>query len=104
MTSLKQARDLFRLQREAKKVKKVLKNIHVEAEAPGVKVTVTGEQEVIAIEIQPDADRETLGAVLKDALNRALKKAQVVSSEKMQSVMGEMGLPTEEGMRGLSGQ
>ena len=104
MTSLKQARDMFRLQREAKKVKKVLKNIHVEAEAPGVKVTVTGEQEVISIEISPDADCATLGDVIKDCLNRALKKAQVVSSEKMQSVMGEMGLPTEEGMRGLSGQ
>ena len=104
MTSIKQARDMFRLQREAKKVKKMLKNIHVEAEAPGVKVTVNGEQEVLSIEISPDVDRIQLPTLLKDALNRALKKAQVVSSEKMQAVMGEMGLPTEEGMRGMSSQ
>ena len=38
MISFKQAKDMFRLQRESKRVKKELKNIHVEAEAQGVKV------------------------------------------------------------------
>ena len=38
---------------------------------------------------------------IADALNRALKKAQVVSAEKMQGVMGEMGFPTEGGMKGM---
>jgi len=56
MVSFSQAKDMFRLQREAKKVKKELRNIHVEAEAS--------------------------------------KKAQVVSAEKMQGIMGEMGMPT----------
>lgn len=101
MTSIKQARDMFRLQREAKKIRKELKNIHVEAEGPGVRVVVTGEQEVHVIDISQDADREALPAILKDALNRALKKAQVVSSEKMQAIMGDMGMPTEEGMRSM---
>lgn len=82
----------------------MLKNIHIEAEAPGIKVVVNGEQEIISIDISPDVDREQLSTLLKDALNRALKKAQIVSSEKMQAVMGEMGLPTEEGMRGMSSQ
>ncbi len=102
MSSMKQARDLFRMQREAKKIRKELKNIHVEAEADGVKVVVSGEQEIISIDIAPEVPREKIGSLTKDALNRAMKKAQVVSAEKMQALMGDMGMPTEEGMRGMS--
>ena len=57
MTSLSQAKDLFRMQREAKKVRKLLKKIHVEAEAEGVKVVVNGEQEVVSIEIAEEVPR-----------------------------------------------
>jgi len=89
------------MQREAKKVRKLLKKIHVEAEAEGVKVVVNGEQEVVSIEIAEEVPRESIAPLLIDALNRALKKAQVVAAEQMQGVLGDMGLPTEEGMRGL---
>ena len=101
MTSFKQARDMFRLQRDAKKLKKELKNIHVEAEADGVTVVVSAEQEVIEVTIADHVAREDIPRLIKDATNRAFKKAQVVSAEKMQSIMGDMGLPTEEGMRGM---
>ena len=99
MVSLSQARDMFRLQREAKRVKKELQKIQVEAEADGVTVVVSGEQEVLSITINESANHERVPLLLKDALNRALKKSQVVSAEKMQSVYKEMGLPTEAGMR-----
>ena len=75
---------------------KELKNIHVEAEASGVRVVVTAEQEIISIEIAESVPREQIAALLTDALNRALKKAQVVSAEKMQVIMSEMGMPTPE--------
>ncbi len=102
MVSFKQARDMFRMQREAKRVKKELKNIHVEAEAHAsttlgtgsVKVIVSADQEIVSIEISPDIPYDQIGGLLKDALNRAMKKVQVISAEKMQGVMGEMGLPT----------
>lgn len=90
---------MFRLQREAKRVKKELQKIQVEAEAEGVLVVVSGEQEIVSITIADATPRERISALLKDALNRALKKAQVVSAEKMQGVYKEMGLPTEQGMR-----
>jgi DNA-binding protein YbaB len=96
MVSFSQAKDMFRLQKEAKRVKKELRAIHVEAEASGVKVVVTAEMEVVSIEIGPDVPREKIAAFLQDALNRALKKAQVISAERMQGIMGEMGLPTAE--------
>ncbi len=86
------AKDMFRLQREAKRVKKELKNIHVEAESSGVSVVVSAEMEVISISIEPDVPREKIADFLKDALNRAFKKAQIVSAEKMKGVMNEMGM------------
>lgn len=96
MVSFSQAKDMFRLQREAKKVQKELRNIHVEAEASGVKVVVNAKMEVISVEIAPDVPREKIPALLVDAFNRAIAKGQVVSAEKMQGIMGEMGMPTAE--------
>lgn len=94
MVSFKQAKDMFRMQREAKRVKKELRNIHVEAEAIGVKVVVAADQEVVSIEIAPDVPHDQIGPRVVDAMNRAMKKVHVISAEKMQGVMGEMGLPT----------
>ena len=102
MVSFKQARDMFAMQREAKRVKKELKNIHVEAEAHAsaplgtgsVKVVVAADQEIVSIEISPDVPHEQIGSLLKDALNRAMKKVQVISAEKMQPVMEGMGMTT----------
>lgn len=96
MPSLSDLKNAYRLQKEAKKVKKELRNIHVEAEAQGVKVTVTAEQEIVSVEIAPEVPRQKIPELLKDALNRALKKAQVVSAERMQGIMKEMGMPGAE--------
>ncbi|MSR86858.1 YbaB/EbfC family DNA-binding protein [Candidatus Peribacteria bacterium] len=98
MVSFKQAKDMFRMQREAKRVKKELSNIHVEAEASSgmgsVRVVVAADQEIVSIQIDPSVPQDKIGELLKDALNRAMKKVQIISAEKMQAVMGEMGLPT----------
>lgn len=91
---MKKARDLYRAQREAKQVRKQLRSIHVQAESPGVTVVVSAEFEIVRITIAADVPREEIAPRLTDALNRALKKAQVVASEKMRGVMGEMGFPT----------
>ena len=80
------------MQREAKRVKKELKNIHVEAEAQGIKVVVAADQEIVSIEISPDVPHNQIGPLLTDALNRAMKKVQVISAEEMQPVMEGMGL------------
>ena len=93
---------MFKLQRQAKKIKKELKNIHVEAEAEGVEVVVNAEQEIISIVIAETVPRERIPALLTDALNRAMKKAQIVASEKMQVVMQQMGMGApDQGMKGL---
>ena len=94
MISFSQMRDMYRLQKEAKRVRKELASIHVEAESSGVKVVVTAEQEIVLLQIEESVPRERIGEFLKDALNRALKKAQLIASERMQGIMGQMGLPT----------
>lgn len=94
MSSFSQMKDLYRIQRDAKKVKKELKGIHIEAESDGVKVVVTAEQEIVSITIDEYVPRESIGERAMDALNRALRKAQVVAAERMQGIMKQMGLPT----------
>lgn len=93
MPSFSQMKDLYKMQRDAKRIKKELKTIHVEAEAEGVKVVVTAEQEIVSIDVADDVPRDRIGALIMDALNRALKKAQVVAAERMQGIMQQMGLP-----------
>ena len=92
MVSFKQAKDMFKLQRESKRIKKELRNIHVEAEASGVKVIVAADQEIVNITIAEDVPRDQIGPRLIDALNRAFKKVQVINAEKMQPMMQDMGL------------
>ena len=97
MISFSQAKDMFKLQRDAKRIRNELKNIHVEADAQGVKVVVTAEMEIVEVIIAPEVARESIPALVKDAMNRAMKKAQVISAERMQALMGQMGLPTGDG-------
>lgn len=85
-------KDMYRLQREAKRIKNELKSIHVEAEGIGVKVVVSAEQEVVSVTLDPAVPHAKLESALADALNRALKKAQVVAAEQMKPVMDQMGL------------
>ena len=86
-------KNMYELQKQANKIKKELRNIHVEAEEGGVLVTVNGELEVISIEID-DKLLDSKNKIEKNtvkALNKAIKKAQEVSASKMQEVMGNMG-------------
>jgi DNA-binding protein YbaB len=85
-------KDLYRLRKETKKIKQELKSIQVEAEGIGVKVVVSAEQEVVSVTLDPAVPHAKLEPALVDALNRALKKAQVVAAEYMKPVMDQMGL------------
>lgn len=89
-----QAKNMYNLQKQAKQIKKELKNIHVEAEYDGVVVVVDGEQNMIECRI-PEmmlSDATKLGKAVTEATNKAIKKSQMIAAEKMQGVMGDMGL------------
>ena len=88
-----QAKDMYKLQKEAKRIKKELEKIHIFAESNGIKVTVAGDQSLVKVEILDDAVLSSASNVEKafmDATNRAMKKSQQVSAEKMKTLMGGM--------------
>ncbi len=92
MPSFSQMKDMYKLRQETKKIKQELKSIQVEAEGIGVQVAVSAEQEVVSIKLDPSVPHDKLEAALVDALNRALKKAQLVAADYMKPVMEKMGL------------
>ena len=92
MGMFSQMGDMYKLQKEARRIKKELANTHIFSESNGVKITVTGEQTMIKVEI---LDESVLGNISKlekaimEASNKAFKKAQQVAAEKMKHVMGD---------------
>lgn len=88
------AKQLYKLQKQAKQIKKELKNIHIEAEVNGVIVIINGEQEVQDVTIPEEmTDRVTIQKNLVEAFNKAIKKSQQIAADKMKDVMGGLGLP-----------
>lgn len=87
------AKDLYKLQKQAKELKSQLKTIHVEAEVDGVSVTVDGEQNVVEVKFAEGLAMEPgkLSRSIKEVMNKAIKKSQQVGAEKMKAVMGDMG-------------
>lgn len=88
-----QAKDMYKLQKQAKELKATLKNIHVEAEADGVTIVVTGEQNFIECTISEAiaGDTKKLGKAVVEAANKAVKKSQEIAAENMKAVMGDFG-------------
>lgn len=85
------------MQREAKRIRAELAKVHIEAETKGVKVVVTAEQEIVSITFPEGMSLTDAGENAKDAINRAMKKAQGYAAEKMQGIMKQMGLGGAEG-------
>lgn len=89
------AKDMYKLQKQARKIKKELKNTHIEAEHEGVTVTINGEQEVVKIEITDEAlqNKKKLEESLLKATNKAIKKSQQIGADMMKDVMGDLNFP-----------
>ncbi len=89
------AKNLYKLQKEARRIKKELSNTHIEAEQDGVIVTINGEQEVKSVKISDEAmtDKNKLQDSLEKAFNKGVKKSQQIGAEMMKDIMGDMNLP-----------
>lgn len=89
------AKNLYKLQKQAREIKEKLKNTHIEAENEGVTVVINGEQEVVEIRLNDDAlsDRNKLQKNLVNCMNKAVKKSQQIGAGLMKSVMGDMNIP-----------
>lgn len=88
-------KDIYKLQKQAKEIKKKLKNTHIEAESDGITVIINGEQEVIEIKINDEAmqNKKSLEQNVVKCFNKAVKKSQQIGAEMMKDVMGGLNIP-----------
>ncbi|OIP81826.1 hypothetical protein COW94_01535 [Candidatus Peregrinibacteria bacterium CG22_combo_CG10-13_8_21_14_all_44_10] len=92
MSTFGQMKDMYKLQKQAKQIKKKLSKLHIEAEVEGIIVTINGEQEVVEVKIPEEKRNDPkLGKYLLEAFNKAIKKSQQIAADEMKDVMGQMG-------------
>ena len=95
------------MQADMAKAQEELKHETVEASAGGgmVTVKVSGELEILALTIDPDAvdpeDVELLQDMVQAATNEALRSAQELAANKMGAVTGGLGGGPGGGLGGL---
>ena len=85
-----------RLQARIAEMKEELAEREVEGSAGGgmVKVVVNGRQEVLAVEIEPQAmeDREMLEDLVTAAVNDAMRKSKALMEEELSRITSELGV------------
>jgi len=89
---LKQARDV---QKKIEEVQDELEDLTIDGESGGgmVKVVVNGKQQLLELEIEPDAlkeDKELLEDLIISAINNAMTKSLEESQQRMNAVTGNM--------------
>lgn len=89
------AKNLYKLQKQAREIKEKLKNTHIEAENEGVSVIINGEQEVIEVRLTDETlqDKKKLELNLVNCMNKAVKKSQQIGADLMKDIMGDMNMP-----------
>ena len=88
------------MQTKMKEAQDAIKNIEVEGEAGGklVKVTLTGDYEIKAINISEEAKKETteiINDLIIAAYNNAKEKLKKKSAEELSKVTGGLNLPLD---------
>ena len=84
---------LFDMQKKMKEIKQELDNTEFEASSSNglVKITMNGSQEMRGIVIQADLkqiEKNVLEQAVKDAYNKAIKRAHEIAAQKMKDVTG----------------
>ena len=69
-------KDLYQLQSQAREMQKKLEGQTVEAESNGIKVVMTGKQEVVSVSLNPELSQAEQEKYLVEVLNEAVKKVQ----------------------------
>jgi len=98
MSLFGQMKDLYKLQREAKKIQKELSGIEIEATAMGedIKVVVSGDQKILELSLAESilekGRKADIEKGLKEAINQAFKEAGKLAAQKSKGMMGDMGI------------
>jgi len=78
-------KDLYKLQSQAKEIQKKLADETIEVENNGIKIVMTGNQEVLSVEINPELSKEEQEKYLAQTFNDAIKKVQQLMANQMMS-------------------
>ena len=83
---LKQINDLRKMQSQAKAIQKQLETVKETVEENGIKVTVTGDQKIVALSIDDEERKDVV-----DVINKAVKEVQKKAAKKMMEMGGGLG-------------
>lgn len=96
---LSKAKELYDLQKKARKIQKELKETEVEAKSADGWVTVVfnGEQHMTDIDIADEAltpeNKKELEKDLKNTISQAIARAQAHAAERMREIAGNLNIP-----------
>lgn len=80
--------DKLKQLQQLKELRDSLSQEKEEVERKGIKVIINGKMEVEEIHLNPDLDKEEQEEVLKECINEAMKKIQMVVASKMSQMPG----------------
>jgi DNA-binding YbaB/EbfC family protein len=92
---LDKMKQLWEMKAKMDEIKKELDSLEMASEDNLVKVTITGSQEIKAVEIKQElaaADKAKLQASLTETVNRAIKESQKAAAQKMSALGGLPGM------------
>jgi len=99
MVDFSKMKDLYELQKKARKIQKELKETEIEAKSASGWVTVVfnGEQHLTSIDLaeaalSPDNKRE-LEKEIKNTVSQAISRAQAHAAERMREIAGNLNIP-----------
>lgn len=99
MVDFSKARELYDLQKKARKLQKELKDTEIEAKSSNGWVTVVfnGEQHMTEINIEEEAlsieNKRELEKDIKNTVSQAIARAQAYAAEKMKEITGNLNIP-----------
>ena len=99
MVDFSKARELYDLQKKARKIQKELKDTEIEAKSNDGWVTVVfnGEQHLTDIDIADEAitleNKRELEKDLKNTISQAIARAQAHAADKMKEIAGNLNIP-----------
>ena len=80
--------DKFKQLKQLKDLQNSLKEEKEEASKEGVRVIVNGKMEIEKIELSQELSKEQQEIIVKDCINEAMKKIQVIAAQKMSQMQG----------------
>jgi DNA-binding protein YbaB len=80
--------DKLKQLKQLKDLQDALSSEKVENENRGVKVTINGKMEIEQIQLNPELQKEEQEKALKDCINEAMRKVQMIAAQKMSQMGG----------------